>query len=461
MFTRGLSLRGSSFLFFLAAGLVLAELSASAETPRVAVTVYNNDLGLVRERRVLELGAGETVYEFRDVAERIDPTSVHLRPVDGKGGLVVLEQNYEYDLVSSDKILEKYLEHPVDVYFKQGGAVLSGVLLSHGRGGIVLSDTGGGKLDVVLDDVRNVELLGEVSDFVTRPTLVWKLDSDGAGKREVEVEYLTGGISWHAEYIALADEPNRFVDFAGWVSVENNSGAEYKDAKLKLVAGDVGRAMPEPRFDMEYAGARAAKAAPMVEERTLFEYHLYDLERPTTIRKNEVKQVSFVPNTKVAITKEYLYEPRRNEDKVAVNLEYLNDEKSGLGIPLPAGLVRVFQDDGRGGSEFVGEDRIDHTPRDEKVRLRVGYAFDIAAERKVLDENRLSERLQTRTVEIKIRNRKEEDVRVKVWEGIEGDWTIERENFDHRQEDARTAEWTIPVPAGAEVVLTYTARIQY
>jgi hypothetical protein len=444
-----------------AAALLLLAPLAFAETPRVAVTVYNSNLGLVRERRSIDAGSGESTYEFQDVAEQIDPTSVHLRPVDGKGGLVVLEQNFEYDLVSSEKILEKYIERPVEVYFKEGSAVLSGVLLSHGRGGIVLRDARAGKLDVVLSDVRNVELLGEATDFVTRPTLVWRLESERSGKREVEVEYLTGGISWHAEYTALANEPNTAVDFAGWVSVENNSGAEYKDAKLKLVAGDVGRAPRGEPWGGEQVAMRAAKAADMVEERALFEYHLYEIQRPTTIRKNQVKQISFVPSTEVAIAKEYLYEPRKNPEKVAVNLRFLNDEKSGLGIPLPAGVVRVFQDDGRGGSEFVGEDRIDHTPKEEEVRLRVGYAFDIAAERKVLNEERRTDRLYVRTVEIKIRNRKEEPIRVKVWEAIEGDWTIEQETFEHRQEDARTAEWTIPIGKNEEAVLTYTVRIRF
>jgi hypothetical protein len=442
-------------------GLVLLAPLALAESPKIAVTVYNSDLGLVRERRALTLERGESIYEYRDVAERIDPTSVHFRPVDGKGGLEVLEQNYEYDLVSSDKVFQKYLEHPVQVFFEKSGDMLSGVLLSHGRGGMVLRDAAGERLFVLLGDLRNVELLGEAKDFVTRPTLFWKLRSERAGEREVEVEYLTRGISWHAEYVALADEPNRFVDFAGWVSVENHSGAEYRDAKLKLVAGDIGRAAPEPRYDYALMEARAAKAAPMVEERALFEYHLYDVQRPTTIRKNEVKQISFVPNAKVAIAKEYLFDTRKNQEKVAVHFEFLNDAKSGLGIPLPAGIVRVFQDDGRGGSEFVGEDRVDHTPREEKVRLRVGYAFDIAAEKKILSEERRTERLRVRTVEIRLRNRKEEAIEVKVWEGIEGDWTIERETSPSRREDAHTAEWVLPVGKNEETVLTYTVRIQY
>ncbi len=441
------------FLFFAA--------DLFADTPRLAVTVYNHDLGLVRERRVLDLERGETVYSFTGVAARIDPTSVHFRPVDGKGGLEVLEQNFEYDLVSGEKIYEKYLDHPVEVFFARSGDLLEGVLLSARGGTLVLQDREGGRLSVVQSDVRNIELKGDASDFVTRPTLVWMLRNEKAGEREVEVEYLTGGMGWHAEYVAVADEKNENIDFAGWVSVENRSGAEYADAKLKLVAGDVGRAdagrRPEMRADVMYA----AKAAPDMEERSLFEYHLYELKRPTTIRKNQVKQVSFIPNTKTPVVKEYLYEPRRHPEKVGVFFEFRNDEKSGLGIALPAGLVRIFQDDGRGGSEFIGEDRIDHTPRNEEVRLRIGSAFDIVAERKVLGDKRIFDKVRERTVEIRLRNRKDEAVEVKVLEQIEGDWTIERESFEHRKESAWTAEWTIPVGPDGEAVLEYTARIRY
>ncbi|MFH1277724.1 MAG: DUF4139 domain-containing protein [Candidatus Eisenbacteria bacterium] len=440
---------------------ILLAAAAAAETPRFAVTVYNRDLGLVRERRVIEVEKGETAYSFQGVAARIDPTSVHFRTVDGKGGgLAVVEQNYEYDLVSSDKIFEKYLDHPVEVFFQEGGDVLSGVLLSFQGGNVVLRDREGDRLSVVLDGVRNVELLGSAEDFVTRPTLVWKLDSGRAGEREVEVEYLTGGLSWHAEYVALADEPNENVLFAGWVSVENRSGAAYPEAKLKLVAGDVGRA-PEPRDMMMRAEAMSAKGAPDVEERALFEYHLYEIRRPTTLRENQVKQISFVPGTTVPVVKEYVFDTRRGGSKVAVYFELKNEKESGLGIALPAGKVRMFQDDGRGGSEFIGEDRIDHTPKDEEVRLRVGYAFDIVGERKVTDERRISDRIRTRTVEIELRNRKEEAVEVVVREGIEADWEMEEESLAHRKEDAQTAEWTVPLQAGEVSVLRYTVRIRY
>jgi len=441
--------------------LFLFACPAAAEEPAIAVTVYNNNLGLVRERRAISLDEGVSVYSFTDVAALIDPTSVHFRPVDGRGGLEVLEQNFEYDLVSSEKLFEKYLEHPVEIFLEEGADVIRGELLSFRGGSFVLKDSREGRISVVQQEaIRNVEFLGDAGDFVTRPTLVWTVENEGAGERDVEIEYLTAGISWHAEYVALADEPNESIHFAGWVSVENRSGADYRRARLKLMAGDVARAETEREVLFAEARAMGAKAAP-VTERPIFEYHLYEVERPTTIGDNQVKQISFVPTRKVPVVKEYLFDPSRQGEKVGVFLEFQNEKDHGLGIALPAGLVRVFQDDGRGGSEFIGEDRIDHTPRNEKVRLRIGYAFDLVGEKKITEERRITDRERLRTVEITLRNRKDSAVEIKVWDRIEGDWAIEQESRPHRKEDVRTAEWIVPVPADGEEVLTYTVRIRY
>ncbi|MBN1826185.1 MAG: DUF4139 domain-containing protein [Candidatus Eisenbacteria bacterium] len=440
--------------------LLVNAAAASGESPRVAVTVYNRDLGVVRERRVIELRRGDVLYSFTDVAAEIDPTSVHFRAVDGRGDLEVLEQNYEYDLVSSDKLFDKYVGSPVDVFFSRSGDVLSGTLLAR-RGGLILQDAGGERVSVVLGDLRNVEIHGDAADFVTRPTLVWTLRNESAGARTVEVEYLTGGMNWHAEYVALANEENTTVEFAGWVSVDNRSGADYEEARLKLLAGDVGRADYVRGGRAEMDGVQFMAKAPQVEERALFEYHIYEVQRPTTLRDNQVKQILFVPNSAVPVTKEYLYQPTFGPDKIGVYLEFENREERGLGLPLPAGLVRVFQDDGRGGSEFIGEDRIDHTARNEKVRLRVGYAFDLVGERKVLAERRIADRVRERDVEIRLRNRKEEPVEIKVRERVEAEWSMEKESHPHRREDAGTAEWVVAVGADEEMVLTYTVRVRY
>ncbi len=432
------------------------------EQPRVAVTVYNDNLGLVREQRTIELGEGESTYSFRDVAALIDPTSVHLRPLDN-GELEVLEQNYEYDLLSSDKLYQKYLEKKVELFFEDG-EMIAGTLLSHGRGGqIIIRNDRDARISVVNgDQLRSVDLIGDMEGFVTRPTLVWALRNGGGRKRDVEVEYLTSGMSWHAEYVALADEANESIELSGWVSVDNRSGGEFRDARLKLMAGSVHRAPVRSPERFDYASSPMyAKGAAAVEERSLFEYHLYEVARPTTIRNNQVKQIAFVPNTTVPVTKEFLFEPQRNHEKIEVILEFENREKDGIGIALPAGLVRVFQDDGRGGSEFIGEDRIDHTPRNEKVRLLVGEAFDLVGEKKTLDETRVSNRVRRSKVEIRLRNRKEEQVNIKVLERLGGDWTIDQSSHSFRKEDARTAEWTVPVEPDGETVITYTVTIRW
>ncbi len=440
--------------------LAIPATGASGAEPSVAVTVYNDNLGLVREGRTLELEKGESIYSFRDVAALIDPTSVHLRAVDD-GELEVLEQNYEYDLLSSDKLYQKYLEKRVEL-FLQEGEMLAGTLLSHSHNQMIIRNDQDSRISVVRgDQLRNVDLIGDADGFVTRPTLVWTLRNGGGSKRDVEVEYLTGGLSWHAEYVALADEANKSIDLAGWVSVENRSGGEYRDARLKLMAGSVHRAQaPAPRMDFR-AETMMAKGAAAVEERSLFEYHIYEITRPTTLRNNQVKQISFIPNTTVPVRKEFLFEPQRNHEKIQVILEFENSESQNLGIPLPAGLVRVFQDDGEGGSEFIGEDRIDHTPREEKVRLLVGEAFDLVGERKTLDETRISNRVRRLKVEIRLRNRKDEEVEIKVLERLSGDWTIDQTSHPFRKEDARTAEWSVPVKANGETVITYSVTIKW
>lgn len=422
----------------------------------VAVTVYNRDLGLIRETRTIKLEGAEPVYSYEDVAARIDPTSVHLRAADGKA-LTVLEQNFEFDLLSSDKLYQRYLESRVDLFLEEG-ELITGTLLSTSGSDFILRGEDGSSVSVVSKDhVARVDLKGSIDGFYTRPTLVWHLKGAG-GSRNVELEYLTGGMSWHAEYVALVNEKNDGIDLAGWVSVENRSGADYKDARLKLMAGDIHRAGRDVMQAMPRGMDMAMAKESSVEEREIFEYHLYEIKRPTTLQDSQVKQVSFVPNTKVPVVKEFVYYGQRGGSKVSVELIFDNSEKSGLGIALPAGVVRVFQDDGRGGSEFVGEDRIDHTPRNEEVRVSVGNAFDVVAERKVLANRRISDRANEQQIEIELRNRKDTEVTVRVVERLSGDWTVLSETHPHRREDAYTAEWKIAVPADGEVKLQYTAR---
>jgi hypothetical protein len=297
----------------------------------------------------------------------------------------------------------------------------------------------------------------------TRPTLVWLLQADG-GPSPVEISYLTAGMSWHAEYVAVSNERDDGIDLSAWVSLENASGATYPEAKLQLIAGEVQRVQP-PRPIYE-KGARdmvmAMRAAPQAfEEESFFEYHLYTLERPTTIADRETKQITLFPTASSPVKKIYEYDGQRDEKKVRVILEAENKKELGLGMPLPAGKVRVYKKDARGDLQFVGEDRIDHTPRNEKIRLGVGKAFDIVGERNVLTTERVTDRIQDQTIEVKIRNRKEEAVEVLVIERFYGDWEIRESNIEGKKKDAYTEEFRLSVPPDAETVLTFTVRMTY
>ena len=426
----------------------------------LAVTVYNQDLGLVREERAVAMPAGRSELRYADVAARLDPTSVHFVPAGG-GAFRVLEQNFQYDLVSGDRLLERSLDGTVRVVGKDG-ALTEGKLLSFDGGSLVLETRDGIKV-VNRGETRELSVASLPGGLISKPTLAWLVESAGAGERRTRLSYLTGGLSWHAEYVAVVDAADTGLSLAGWVSVENHSGATYPEAKLKLVAGDVN--LVRPKFEAMARGrvyemqADAAAPAPQFEERQFFEYHLYDLQRPTTLADRETKQISlFEPAAVREVAKKYTFDAQRLGPKVAVTLEFKNSQAAGLGLPLPAGKVRIYKEDQGGAQEFAGEDQIDHTPRDEKVRLSVGKAFDVVAERKQTDFRRLSDRVTETAFEIAVRNRKREAVTVVVVEHPFGDWEIVQRSHEFTKKDAVTVEFPVKVPAGAEVKVTYTVR---
>jgi hypothetical protein len=298
--------------------------------------------------------------------------------------------------------------------------------------------------------------------LITKPTLVWDLVADRAGKQNTELSYLTHGITWHAEYVAVTNEDDTQADLAAWVSVDNRSGGTYPDARLQLIAGDVN--IIQEKLNIRGGRVRqftAELAAPAAgfEEETFFEYHLYTLPRTTTIRDRETKQIALFPPTSTPVEKLYEYKPWQDEKKIRIVLEFENREERGLGMPLPKGKVRTYKRDSRGGQQFVGEDMIDHTPRNEKVRLGLGNAFDVVAERTVKDQKKISDRVRETSYEVKFRNRKEEGITVVAQDRFWGDWRIIAESHSSEKKDASTTEWSIDVGADAEVVLTYTVRV--
>ncbi|MCX5800999.1 MAG: DUF4139 domain-containing protein [Candidatus Eisenbacteria bacterium] len=440
--------------FFLCAGsLVMGE---------VAVTVYNENIALVKELRKMSFPRGESQVEFRDVAARIDPTSVHFVSKTNPKSVSILEQNYEYDLVSAAKILQKYVDNRITVFTKDE-KVFEGTLLSFDAQNLVLGpEEKQGPVTVVSrENVRDVSFPALPGGLITKPTLVWKILSESAGANEVEVSYLTDGLNWHAEYVAVSDLKDENLGVAGWVSVENNSGATYENAKLKLVAGNIHRVvtqLPRTLYKTDELGSQMA--AP-VTERAFFEYHLYSVEKPTTVKDNEIKQISLFPETKTAVKKVFTYDGANYPDQVRITLEFVNSEAAGLGIPLPKGKVRVYKEDVDKALEFVGEDAIEHTPKGEKVRVYVGNAFDVVGERATESVRQITRTLREETTRIKLRNHKEEAVDIIVVEHIWGQWSMIANSLPFVKKDANTIEFTAKVLAGQEVVLTYTARIGY
>jgi hypothetical protein len=433
--------------------------SVQSAEPSVAVTIYNQDLGLVKDVRELEFQKGKSVIKFTDVAAQIDPTSVHFRPVDIADKVAILEQNYQYDLVSSTKILQKYLDKEIEIFTKEGEPY-KGQLLSYSNDNLTLKEPEGAIRIVRLNEVRDMYFPTLPEGLITRPTLVWLLDSQVSGKRKAEVSYLTSGINWHAEYVAVVDQLDRNLELAGWVSIDNRSGAIYEDAKVKLIAGDIHRAKEEkiaPRMAMEMA---KATGAPSFEEKAFFEYHLYTLLRPSTIKDNEIKQVSLFPTTDVVVKKIFTYDGARDEKSVMVELEFKNSQAEGLGMPLPKGKIRVYKADVDKSLEFVGEDLIDHTPKDEKVRVFLGNAFDIVGERKRTDFRKISDYVTEESYEIKLRNHKEETVEVVVVEHLYTytNWEILESNFQYEKKDANTIEFKISLEKDEEKILNYTVR---
>jgi hypothetical protein len=446
--------------------------STAENRTSVAVTVYNQNLALVRETRSLSLDkTGVGTLRFMDVPSKINPRTVHVQALSTSGPSV-LEQNYEYDLISPEKLMEKYVGRDVELV-EQAEDLTSRTVKA------TLLSTNGGPVyrigdRIVIGQGGKVSLPDLPADLVARPTLVWTLDVPKAGAAPAEVSYLTDGMDWSADYVAVVDAEDKKAGLSGWVTIDNHSGASFEDATLKLVAGDVRRVAPERLMEYEAKSnvMRMSAGAPQFQEESFFEYHLYTLDRPTTVKDNQTKQLSLFSAPSVPVTKKLLLTGNagsyRNAmgtglqtEKVAVILELVNAQSAGLGIPLPKGTVRVYKKDKAGAEQFVGEDAIDHTPKDETVRLHVGDAFDIVAERSQTDFKAVSPRQNESAWTISLRNRKEEDIVVTVREPMGGDWTLLSSSIPGKKVDQQTLEFEVPVPKGKETKLTYRVAVRW
>jgi hypothetical protein len=438
----------------LAAFIFLMSVTAmNAQNSQVRVTVYNDNLALVHEMREIDLPKPTGICSFRDVAAQIDPTSVHFKSLSNATAVRVLEQNYEFDLVSAEKILERYLDQKIALATKQGNTI-SGKLLNS-RGNVVLQTDDGAIKILSASEIVATDLPKLPEGLITRPTLVWHVENNGPAKQKVEVSYLTGGMRWHTEYVGVLDATDKNLELTGWVSLDNQSGATFPDAQLLLVAGSINRAQPPQRVFAKGRQTMEMAAAGAFEEKEFFEYHLYTLPRACTLKDRQVKQIELLPASKTAVQKDYVYDSSRDAKKVKVTINFKNSKTNGLGMALPAGKVRLYKPEGEA-QILVGEDNLDHTPRDEEIRLNVGDAFDIVGERTRVSFRQMGERSNEEQVKIEIRNHKSEAVVVKVLERFGGDWTIRQQSLESAKKDANTAEWRVAVPADGKADVTYT-----
>jgi len=448
-----------AMLFFLSIGIIYPQ---ELERKNVAVTVYNNNLGVIKDLRSFELKSGESKISLTDVAKFIDPTSVHIK-LSGE----VLEQNYQYDLVNLDKILKKYIDKDIQL-ISEKGELIEGMLLSNLGSQIVLRKKEGGLLMIPTIAQYRIGAASLPEGLITKPTLVWNVNTKKPGKQDVEVTYQTGGMNWHAEYVALLDKEDKMMDLNSWVSVDNNSGATYTNAKLKLVAGDVNIVKKGvPKREKSYEGVDYSlidvQQKP-IQERSFFEYHIYDVQRPTTLAQNETKQISLFEASNIKVNKKYLYTAGQyygdQTKKVDVIVDFENKEQNNLGMPMPKGKVRLYKSDGES-VEFIGEDMIDHTPKNEKVKLKIGEAFDVVAEEAQTDNKQITKKIHEESYKITIKNRKEENIVVDVERNLGLYWEIVNTSIDYEKKNSQTILYKLPVKKDSEAVITFTVRYTY
>jgi len=443
----------------------------------LAVTVYNSDLALVRDARNLRLGLGVADLHFMDIAATVNPASVHFRSLSDPSKVSVLEQNYEYDLLEPDKLLRKYVGRDVTLVRRRvgtGGVAadeeVTARLLSYNTapvwriGGDIVTGIGA-------DHIRFPELPG---NLYARPTLIWTLDNRGGAQHRVEASYLAGKLSWKADYVLTVGRDDKQADLDGWVTVTNASGTSFRNAKLQFVAGDLNRIQPmlSRMMEKDVAMRVDAAAAPAMSQETFSDYHLYTLERKTSVNDNETKQVSMLNATSFPVLKKYIvdgqpYYYRSQQpgsavkDVVQVYYEMKNEAKLGLGMPMPAGTVRVYQADSKGGTQFAGEDRIPHTPKDETISLKIGHAFDVTCERRQTDFQKITSNVYEFEYEITLRNHKAIPVSIDVNEPIGGTWRMVRASHRWEKTSAWAAQFKVPIAVDGTEVLKYRVRVTY
>jgi hypothetical protein len=443
----------------------------------LSLTVYNSDIALVRDVRNLQLSRGIGNLRFMDIAATVNPATVHFRSLTEPSQVSVLEQNYEYDLLDPDKLLRKYVGREVTLMRnrQEGGTTrqeeVKATLLSYNTspvwkiGNEIVTGLGA-------DHIRFPEL---PDSLYSRPTLIWTVQNDGAARHRVEASYLARSLAWNADYVLTVARDDKAADLNGWVTLTNGSGTAFRNAKLQLVAGDLNRVRQQlgKMMDRAERAPMAAAAENRMAEETFSDYHLYTMRRKTTINDNQTKQVSLLEGTDVPVIKRYVVEGQdyyyHNQmhpgspikDSVQVFYEFRNEEKAGLGMPMPAGVLRVYQQDSKGGVQFVGEDRIMHTPKDETLNVKIGNAFDVVCERKQTDFEKIASNVYEFEYEITLRNHKASAINVEVNEPVGGTWRMITSSHQWTKSSAWASQFKVPVAADGTAVLKYRVRVTY
>ena len=448
--------------------------STAADQQALSLTVYNSNVALVRDVRSVRLPAGNLEFHFADVASQIEPATVRIVSLTDPRQLKVLEQNYRYDLLSPQKLLDHYVGKEVTLVRRVTENNSTKEVSMKAR---LLSDNSG-----LIWQVGNEIVTGIPTDhyifpalppnLYSKPTLVWLLANREAGEQKLEADYITKSVNWTADYVLTLPARTMVADLSSWVTVSNNSGVNFRNAQLQLVAGQVHQAVQ--RISPMAGGMMALEAkavAPGISQEGLSEYHLYTIQRPVTLPNDSSKQIAFVRASGIKVQKTYeitgqpyyFYSPYQGgqpaKEAVEAHLKFKNSENNALGVPLPAGVVRVYQADSKGRMQFVGEDRIPHTPKDEKLNLYIGNAFDVTAERKQTDFQRLSNDVYETAFQITIRNHKKEPITVEVNEPLTGQWTVLQSNYKYEKTSAFAIRFAVPVAAEGQSVLTYRVRV--
>ncbi len=444
----------------------------------VAVTIYNNNLALVKDQRKVKLNSGLQKLAILDVSGQMRPETALLRSLSNPGSFLTLEQNFAFDLLTPEKLLEKYVGRTVSIVKTNpttGEEKVEQATVLSATNGVVLRV--GNRIEtgipgrIVYDDIP--------ANLRDRPTLVTQINNKISTEQTIELSYLTSGLAWKADYVVELSPKEDRVDLSGWVTLTNTSGTSYNNAKLQLVAGDVNRVQenfPRAMAMRKSVDMMAEAPTPMAEE-SLLEYHLYSLDHPTTIAENQTKQEALLSATGVPARKElvlrgadYYYQAQYGDldskIKVAVFVEFDNKEAAKLGMPLPKGIMRVYKKDNQGNAQFVGEDSIDHTPKNEVVRLKLGESFDVTGDKKQTDFKVLlrpskGTNSYESAYQITLKNAKKEKVLVTIQEPISGDWKITSESKPHQKVNSQLAIWKVEIPAESNTTLNYRTVVKY